>query len=314
MVSLVAADTLKRRIIFSAWADTVEKQPFDRLAAAEMLSTLEPDEVVLEHGEALTAVELIQKGTENKPTRLRLLALHDAANAPSAWGPGQGASLIDLGADQYSAFITHVSLWPNRIAAHDAHANAPGLGRLATYLHRLTDQKVAFRALYEQGLTDQLEDLVGVRGVEFAIHSPHKTQTAEGMFGSLIPRLAPKAPSIRVSLGMGRRGPRDAYLDPEIAETVHDLADKAEQFFDSLKIRGKSKTITTEAGRPATVEVNLLSHRLSVDEQVPRDGDNPSVPEPKALFKAVTRARNRLQDSGALAKAVEARVLLDQQS
>jgi len=310
----VATGTLKRKIVFSAWADTVEKQPFDRLAAAEALGGLKPDELVLDHGDALTAVELIEKGTQEEPTRLRLLALHDAANAPSAWGPGHGAHLINLGADQYSAFITHVSLWANKIAAHDAHANAPGLGRLASYLQRLADQKVMFRALYEQGLADQLEDLAGVRGVEFAIHNPHKVQTAEGMVGSLIGHLAPRAPSIRVRLGMGRRGPRDAYLDPEIAEKVHDFADKAEQFFDSLVIRGTSKTTKTEAGRPKTVEINLLSHRLSVEEQLPRDSDNPSVPDETALFRAVTRARNQLNGRGALAKAVEARILLDQQS
>jgi hypothetical protein len=310
----VPVGTLKRRLVFSAWANAVEKHPFDRLATAKALSELAPDELVLEHGEALTAVELIQNGSDDKPTRLRLLALHDAANAPSAWQPGQGASLINLGDGQYSAFITHVSLWHNNIVAHDAHANAPGLGRLAIYLNERADQKVMFRALYEQDLADQLEDLDGVRGVEFAIHSPHKTQTATGMIGSLLPRLAPKAPAIRVSFGMGRRGPRDAYLDSEIATTVHELADKAEQLFDSLKVRGKSKTIKTDAGRPKTVEINLLSHRVSVDEQLPRDDNNPSVPEQTALFKAITRARKQLQDNGTLERAVEARMLADQQS
>jgi hypothetical protein len=34
----VATGTLKRRVIFTAWADIVENEPFDRLAAAEALS------------------------------------------------------------------------------------------------------------------------------------------------------------------------------------------------------------------------------------------------------------------------------------
>ena len=87
--------TLKRRLVFSAWADAIEKRPVDRIAAAEALSNLEPDEVVLEHGEALTAVEVIKRGSEDKPTRLRLLALHDATSAPSAWRAGEGASVIE---------------------------------------------------------------------------------------------------------------------------------------------------------------------------------------------------------------------------
>ena len=86
----------RRRLVFSAWANAVEKHPFDRLAAAKALSELAPDELVLEHGEALTAVELIENGSDDKPTRLRLLALHDAANAPTS-AHGQGASLINLG-------------------------------------------------------------------------------------------------------------------------------------------------------------------------------------------------------------------------
>jgi hypothetical protein len=310
----MAEDTIKRRLIFSAWADAIEKQPFDRLAAAaDALASLTPDEVVLEHGEALTAVELIRRGTEDKSTRLRLLALHDAKSAPSSWQAGEGARVINLGDGQYSAFITHVSLWPNKIATHDGHANAPGLGRLALYLHQLAGQKVLFRALYEQGLADQLEDLDGIRGLEIGIHSPHKAQSiGGGMVENLLPSFAKKVPSLRVHMGMGRKGSRDAYLDPEVADLVHEVSDKAEQLFDSFKVSGKSKTIKTPKGAPKTVIINMLSHRLSIEKDLPRDGSNPSMPDEKELFKAVTSANRELRDSGALAAAVEARLVLDQ--
>jgi hypothetical protein len=311
----MADNVVKRRLVFSAWADAIEKQPFDRLAASDALSNLDPDEVVLEHGEALTAVEVIRRGSEDKATRLRLLALHDATSAPSAWRAGEGASVINLADGRYSAFITHVSLWPNKIAVHDQHANAPGLGRLAVYLHHQTKQKVVFRALYEQGLADQLKDLVGLRGLEVGIHTPHKAQAiGNGMVESLLPKLAQKVPSLRVSLGMGRRGPRDAYIDPEVAELVYEVSDKAEQLFDSFKVSGKSKTIKTPKGQPKTVTVNMLSQRLSVATELPRDEENPSIPEEKSLFSAITRANRELRDSGALAAAEEARIVLEQQS
>jgi hypothetical protein len=307
--------TIKRRLVFSAWADAIEKQPFDRLAAADAVSNLAADEVVLEHGEALTAVEVIRRGTDDKSTRLRLLALHDAASAPSSWRAGEGASVIDLADGRYSAFITHVSLWPNKIAVHDHHANAPGLGRLAAYFHHLTEQKVVFRALYEQGLADQLKDLDGLRGLEVGIHTPHKAQSiGNGMVENLLPKLAKKVPSLRVSLGMGRRGPRDAYIDPEVAQLVYEVSDKAEQFFDSFKVSGKSKTVKTPKGQPKTVTINMLSQRLNVEAELPRDGQNPSIPEEVALFKAITKANRELRDSGALAAAEEARLVLEQQS
>jgi hypothetical protein len=311
----VADDTIKRRLVFSAWANAIEKQPFDRLAAAEAIAALSPEDVVLEHGEALTAVELIQRGSDEKPTRLRVLALHDAKSAPSSWRAGEGASVINLANGRYSAFMTHVSLWPNKIAAHDAHANAPGLGRLGVYLHHLAGQKVLFRALYEQGLADQLADLKGIRGLEIGIHSPHKAQsTNDGMVGSLLPRLAKKVPSMRISFGMGLKGPRNAYIDPEIAELVYEVSDKAEQLFDSFKVKGQSKTIKTPKGAAKTITVNMLSQRLCVEVDLPRSTDNPSVPEQADLFKAITRGKRELDENGALAAAVEARLVLDQQS
>jgi hypothetical protein len=311
----MAENTIRRRLVFSAWADTTEKSPFDRLAAADVLADLSPDEVVLEHGEALTAVELVRRGTDTKSTRVRLFALHDAKSAPSTWRVGEGASVIDLADGRYSAFITHVSIWPNKIVTHDAHANAPGLGRLSAYLHHLTGQKMTIRALYEQGLVEQLEDLIGIRGLEIGIHNPHKAQGAgAGMVESLLPSFAKKVPSLRVSMGMGRKGPRDAYLDPEVADLVYEISDKAEQLFDSLKVSGKSKTIKTPKGEPKTITVNMLSQRLCIEADLPREVDNPGLPEEDELFKAVTRAKRELQESGALEAAVEARMVLDQQS
>jgi hypothetical protein len=310
----VTDNTIPRRIIFSAWADASENDPFDRLAAADALAALPHEEAVLEHGPALTAVELIRRGDETKSTRLRLLALHDARSAPSSWRAGEGASVIDFANGRYSAFITHVSIWPNKIVAHDHHANAPGLGRLGVYLWHRAEQKVRFRALYEQDLVEQLEDLDGIRGLEIGIHTPHKAQTStDGMVGALLPRLAPKVPSFRVGMTMGRKGPQDAYLDPEVAELVYEISDQAEQLFDSFKITGKSKTEKTPKGRPKTITINMLSKRLNVELDLPRDTENPSVPQEAALFKAATNAKRELQDGGDLAAAVEARLALDQQ-
>ena len=171
-----------------------------------------------------------------------------------------------------------------------------------------------FRALYEQGLADQFADLDGVRTVEYGIYRPHKAQQArsQGLFGSLLPN-RPDVPSFRVSMGMGRKGKRDAYLPPDLADEIVGLADKAEQFFDSLVIRGKSRTQKTDAGNPKTVDVNLLSRRLHVPADLPRDPDNRSAVDQDAAFKALVDARTQLDADDKIEDAVKARILLDQQ-
>lgn len=308
-------DTLKRKLTFSAWADGVQKEHFNPVAAAESLVGIDEDEQVHEHGESLTAVEVINDGSGGDPVMLRLLALHDADNAPSSWGPGAGASEVDFGDGRYSAFFAHVVIWDDKVLAHDAHPNAPGLGRLAEYIRSMTDQRVLFRALYEQGLADQLSDLEGVRSVEYGIYRPSKLQNAraEGLFGSLLPD-RDAVPSFRVSLGMGRKSKRDAYLPPDLADEVVQLTDRAEQLFDSLVISGKSKTRKTSAGNPQTVSVNLLSQRLHVVADLPRDPDNRSAVEESAAFDALVNARAELDADDKITDAEEARVLLDQQS
>jgi hypothetical protein len=255
---------MKRKITFVAWANASEKFPFDLDEAARGLASIAPAEQVFQHGEMLTAVDHVSPGSQNRPTRLRLLALHDADSAPSEWGPGAGATYIKLAANRYTAFFTHVTIWPDMIAAFDQHANSPGLTRLAAYIKEHTDQRVVFRALYEQELKQQLEDLQGYRTVEYGIHSPHKkiALSANGMVGNLLPRMWQRIPSFRVRVGMGRKGRRDAYLPDDLHDEVLKMSDAAEEFFDSLVISGPSKTLKTPAGGPQKVDVNLLSQRL----------------------------------------------------
>lgn len=310
------AATLKRRLTFSAWADGRQHEQFDLVAAANELAAIDDDELVHAHEESLTAVEVIADGDGGGPVKLQLLALHDADSAPSSWGPGAGATQVDYGDGRYSAFFTNVVIWPDKVVAHDAHANAPGLGRLAEYIRAKTDeQRVIFRALYEQGLAEQLADLEGIRTVEYGIYRPHKKQQAQsqGLFGSLLPN-RPDVPAFRVSMGMGRKSKRDAYLPPDLADEVIGMADKAEQYFDSLVVRGRSKTEKTVAGNPKTVEVNLLSRRLHIVADLPRDAKNRSAVDQGATFRALISARKQLEQDDKIADAVEARILLDQQT
>lgn len=307
---------VKRKLTFVAWADALQKQPFDLSEASTGLSKISADEQVLEHGQGqLTAVDHIKPpANATDATEIQLLALHDAENAPSEWGPGQGARRIVIGDGRYTAFFTHVLIWPDNVAAFDSHANAPGLGRLAEYIKDRTGERIMFRALYEQGLKEQLEDIDGLRSFEYGIYDPHKrAQTgASGMIGSLLPKMAQKVPSIRVKMGMGRRGRRDAYLPAELADDVLAITDSAEQFFDAMIFRGPSKTKKTPKGRPQQVEVNLLSKRLRVDAEIARDADGGNLPDRAAVFAELRKARRALDKAGKIDAAQEARIVLDQ--
>ena len=171
-----------------------------------------------------------------------------------------------------------------------------------------------FRALYEQGLADKLADLEGVRSVEYGIYRPHKHQAAQahGMFGSLFPD-RPDVPAFKVSMGVGRKSKRDATLPSDVAEQVVGFADQAEQFFDSLTVSGRSKTLKSEAGNPKTVELNLLSQRLHIPDDIARDPQNRSIVAVDAAREAMKLARKLLDKDGKLADAVEARILYDKQ-
>lgn len=303
---------VNRRLTFYAWADINENHPFDRAGGATTLAGLEADEIVLDQGEdTLTAVDMLEVGHDGAPTRLLLHALHGPGSRPSQYGPGEGTQVINIGEGRYTAFTSHVVIWQDKIAAIDMHANAPGLGRLSTYFWKQAQERVAFRPLYKQDVAERLQDLEGIRGVDFSIHEPHKiTETRKrGMLGSLLPRR--KFPSIHVSAGMSRRDPHNAYLDDEIAQEIFEIADDAEQFFDRITIRGRSKTEKTPAGRPKTIEINLLSERLQIERQLDTDAANPSLPDQEKVFAALDGARRTLTRDGRLQDAVEARLAYD---
>jgi hypothetical protein len=310
----MAKGTVKRNLTFVTWADASEKQPFDLDAAAKKLTELDTDDVVLPHGQdLLTAVDHVRMGTKTRATEMQLLALHDADNAPSEWGPGAGARPVTIGEGSYTAFFTHVLMWPDKIAAFDAHANAPGLGRLSDYLRIQTGQRVVFRALYEQGLKEQLEDIEHFRSFEYGIYDPHKKSALAGNTGMVrgLPQLWQKVPSVSVKMGMSRRSRRDAYLPQEVADDVIAMSDVADQFFDRMIISGPSKTRKKPNGRPEQVRVDLLNQRLRREREIKR-GDNGNLPDREATFKALRDLRKELDADDKLQDAQEARIFVDE--
>jgi len=258
---------------------------------------------------------VVDKGGDGKPTRLVLLALHSYDDRPLSYEPGQLATAITIGKDQYTGWATHVSIWRDKIAAFDMYTAGPGLSRLSAYLRDQADAKVRFLPLYEQDLAQHLKDLDGLRSVDFSVHTPSRLArvgTGHGMFSDLVDNVRDrKVPSLRVSIGMGKKGPRDAALHPDVTDDVLELAEKAEEFFDALVISGKSKTEKTPSGKPKTVRFNLLSQRLHVEHELPRATEGGNVPDRAKCFAAINAAREQLDGTGALKDAVDARMRHD---
>jgi hypothetical protein len=275
--------------------------------AATRIASLPKAEAILEHDGAMTSVVVIDAGSTVKPTIFQVLALHDEADRPNAWEFGSPARTITLPTGTYTAFVTHVVLWRGHVAGHDMWSNAPGLGRLALFIARRTDERVLFRPLFDPSLRDRLDDLRGWRGIDIAIHDPEKREAAKrlGLFGGL---LSTRVPTIHVTMGMGRSGPRDAYLDPDVADQVLAEINNAEDLFDGLVIRGHSKSMTTPAGRPKLIEINLLTERLHEVVDLPADGDATNLPDPGKTVRALTNLRRKMHNDGRLGKALEARI------
>ncbi len=303
--------TVLRQLMFSGWQNAAERFPFDRIEAARAIAALPPEELVLDRDGQITAVEVDQVGTATTPTYFQLLALRDFDSRPLDWGPGTGASPIQMLQDRYPADITHVALWEDNIAAYDRHANAPGLGRLALYMRVKADQRAQFVSLYDPTVIDQLDDLETIRGFEYGIYDHNRfTHTADtGLLETFFPR-AP-APSISVRLGMSRKSPRDAQLDPEVTEAMLQAATKAEDLLDSLYVSGRSKTRKTPAGNPKTVTLNLLSHRLQVSRDVRRAPEGGNLAARPEVYQALRDAKRELQDAGTLQRAATAAALFD---
>jgi hypothetical protein len=306
--------TVARRIIFSAWANASPKHEFDCGAAVEKLVPLEGKDTVLEQNEALTAAVVLRGPSADDPALIQLLALRDYDNRPIDWGPGSFPAPITIGEDRYTADVTHVAIWQDKIIAHDVYTNAPGLSRLSAYLRDKADQRVIFRPLYDPNLKTQLEDIEGFRRFEYGIHTPSKVQHARnaGFLSDLFPgAFGEKVPSVRVELGMSRQSPRDAYLDEELSDAMLRALENAEQFFDTVAISGRSKTQKTPAGNPKTVRLNLLKHRIQLGMDIARSPNGGNLPDADSVYEALIDARKTIDKNGRLSKAVEARAILD---
>jgi hypothetical protein len=294
-----------RQLVFYKWSSVNTKPPFEyHHALKELHDKIEgdPQFAVMQNDDVTTAVEVVSSGTEARPGKLQLLALRDEDNRPSQWKPGEALSALSMPTDWYPSDVSHVMIWPDGIAAQDLHANAPRVGRLSFYLRHQVHAYVTFEPLYQPDMLARLQRLRGhLRGVEISLTRPEYVDPNRGTFGTLIPAIwGPQVPSISVHVGMGRRGPRDRFLDDATEESVFRIAENAHDFVDRLVVFGKNPETNLSE------RVNLLSERLQERVDIPARADAPALPVADLVFQGLEAAYQTFRGQGLFERAIQA--------
>lgn len=299
---------ITRSLVFYRWqsentrAEFVPHEVATRLAAE---TVHDPEFAVLRGQDVTTAVTVVDPGSKDRPTRLQLMALRTEDQHPSQWQPGGRLGLLPVRKGHYPADVTHVTVWPTGFASQDLHKNAPRLGRLSFFIRTKVREYISFDPLYNPRMYEKLLRMRGtLRSIEIGITKPEYADRDMGILETFLPSaFGPRAPSLRVKVGMGRYGPRNRYLDENLEEVAFAAAENAHELVDALIISGFDPTL----GKVDTI--NFLKQRLKRDVELPRSSDVPSLPDADAAFDAMASAYQQLTDDGTFEQALRAQVV-----
>ena len=298
-----------RGVVFYRWQSVNGQAPFAPSDVARQLADdilRDPAKALVTGRDTTTAVSVIDPGGPDRPTRLQVLAVRTEENQPVEWSPGRTVRSLIMSDGHFAADVTHLSIWPDGFAAQDWHAHAPRLGRLAHFLRSQARGHVTFNTLFRPDMMATLQHLRGrLRRVEIAMTSPEYVDVdRSGVIGTLLPAVyGHQAPSLSVSFGMGRYGPRDRYIDSQTEEAVFNVAENAQDMVDRLVIAGYDPQVRR------VIQVNLLNQRIARDVSVPPNPEAVTLPDEASIFEEIANARRDLDDEGLLAGALEAQAM-----
>jgi hypothetical protein len=288
---------LKRKLVFYRWTSVAGRPAFDPTAVADRLAgEIHADRSyqLIDKDGVITAVEVVSTGDSREPAKFRLLALRGEEDRPFKWDPNSSIGPISLLANEYPADATHVSIWPDGYCAHDLGRYSPRVSRLAFFLRQKMQEYVQFDPLYNEEAFRRLEEMAGqLRAFDLAMTKPEYSTRERGTFGRLWPAVAgEELPSVRVTLGMGRYGPKDRYIDQDLEEELMELARNASDLLTGMVVRGRNKRTNRME------QVNLLTEKLSAEVEVPARADIPSAPRVDSVFFELEQAYKNYKRDG----------------
>jgi hypothetical protein len=157
---------------------------------------------------------------------------------------------------------------------------------LSFYLRQMVNAYLSFTPLYRPDMLDRLRRLRGqLCGIEVSLTHPEYLADDRGAFGTLLrAAFGQRAPSVGVRIGMGRRGPRDRFLDGATEESVFRIAEDAHDQVDRLIVFGR------DPATGQTERVNLLSECVEVTLELAVRPDVPALPVAQDAFRELASA------------------------
>ncbi|WP_406453652.1 hypothetical protein OG782_22390 [Streptomyces sp. NBC_00876] len=288
---------LKRKLVFYRWASVASRNTFEPSVVAERLAqeiAADREYQMVEKDGVITAVEVVDAGGGREPAKFRVLSLRGVEDRPFKWDPNSSIGPLSLLADEYPADATHVSIWPDGYCAHDMGRYSPRVSRLSFFLRQRMLEYVQFDPLYNEDAFRRLEEMKGqFRSFDLAMTKPEYATRDRGTFGRLWPAVAgEELPSVRVTLGMGRYGPKDRFIDQDLEDELLELAANASDLLTGMVVRGRNRR-TNRAD-----QVNLLTERLAAEVELPHRTDIPSAPRVDSVFFELDQAYKDFRQRG----------------
>jgi hypothetical protein len=273
----------ERQVVFYAYEDVEDAEPFDRLVAVSGINQLDDADwrVPDIDGDSEIGVIVDQVGDAKKPSRLRFLRIR--ADAPFVLSAARKLTPVQVREDERISEFIHVVLWPNGYMGAVSSRDAPSHKHLSHYFEETSDQFTRVVNLYDPDTLKRLRELkkYGLRNVKVKLKNSElgqiqKDDAVKG-FGNLFNAgLGTDAVTIGIELGVGRS--HKLALDPDIAAGAVELAEMGDQL-ESMIVRGRDKT-----GEIQTI--NMKKERLSESIDVRLSASD------KAVYQAIRDARN----------------------
>ena len=155
----------------------------------------------------------------------------------------------------------------------------------------MCEERVAFIALYDREQINYVKSLDGLTAVEFSITSSDKAKRAadsrKGVFAGLrSARQGQDEISFGTRISVGKK--RDRRLDSQLQREVIELAEQADEYFDSLRVTG------IDPDTKQSVTINMLQTRVHVPIDLPRAWGGGDAPSATRCFKELEKAKTKL--------------------